>query len=142
MYVLTCGNDVEDAGLVGPLVADHVGAPAQQRPEVHVGVRGVGDEAVAGAGEVGGGRQQARGQGVVEGPGEGVGGGEAVDAAADGHRLVLGDAVHEVLGLVTHRGVCKQAAGEMLLCCVYCCRRLIGEVVLSRRRPLLRPSPG
>ena len=68
---------------------------------------------MAGAGEVGGGRQQARGQGVVEGPGEGVGGGEAVDAAADGHRLVLGDSVHEVLGLVTHRGVCKQA----MLCC-------------------------
>ena len=36
LYVLTCGDDVEDAGLVGPLVADHVGAPAQQGPEVHV----------------------------------------------------------------------------------------------------------
>ena len=104
---MTCGNDVEDAGLVGPLVADHVGAPAQQGPEVHVGVRGVGDEAVAGAGEVGGGRQQARGQGVVEGPGETVRGWEAPYAAAHSHRLVLGDPVDDVLTVVTHRGVCR-----------------------------------
>ena len=96
---------MEDTGLVGLLVADHVGSPAQQGPEVHVRVRGVGDHAVARRRDVGAARQQGRGQRVVEGPGEGVGGGVALDAAAHRHGLVLGDTVDQVLGLVTHRGV-------------------------------------
>ena len=37
---------MEDTGLVGLLVAHHVGAPAQQGPEVHVGVGRVGDHRV------------------------------------------------------------------------------------------------
>ena len=41
---------MKDAGPVSFLVADHVGAPAQQGPEVHVGVGGVADHAVAGGG--------------------------------------------------------------------------------------------
>ena len=109
---------MEDAGLVCLLVADHVGSPAEEGPEVHVRVRGVADPALARAGLEGGGGEEGGGEGVVEGPGEGVGGGEAVDAAADGHRLVLGDAVHEVLGLVTHRGVCGRRRGRC--CCVVC----------------------
>ena len=38
---------MEDTGLIGLLVAHHVGSPTQQGPKVHVGVRGVGDHAVA-----------------------------------------------------------------------------------------------
>ena len=53
---------MEDTGLVGLLVADHVGSPAQQGPEVHVRVRGVGDHAVARRRDVGAARQQGRGQ--------------------------------------------------------------------------------
>ena len=37
---------MEDTGLVGLLVTHHVGAPAQQGPEVHVGVGRVGDHGV------------------------------------------------------------------------------------------------
>ena len=73
---------MEDTGLVGLLVAHHVGAPAQQGPEVHVGVGRVGDHRVTRSGDVGATRQQGRGQRVVEGPGEGVSGREAFDAAA------------------------------------------------------------
>ena len=73
---------MEDAGLVGLLVAHHVGAPAQQGPKVHVGVRLVGDHGVTRCRDVGAARQQGRGQRVVEGPGKGVGGGEALDTAA------------------------------------------------------------
>ena len=96
---------MEDTGLISFLVADHVSSPAQQGPEVHVRVRGVGDHAVASRRDVGAARQQGRGQRVVEGPGERVGGGVALDAAAHRHGLVLGDAVDQVLGLVTDRGV-------------------------------------
>ena len=73
---------MEDTGLVGLLVAHHVGAPTQQGPEVHVGVRRVGDHAVTRSGDVGAAWQQGRGKRVVEGPGEGVGSGEALDTAA------------------------------------------------------------
>ena len=105
LYVLTCGDDVEDAGLVCLLVADHVGAPAEEGPEVHVRVGSVADEAPARAGGVAGWREEGGGEGVVEGPGEGVGRREAPHAAAHSHRLVLGDSVHHVLAVVTHRGV-------------------------------------
>ena len=47
-----------------------------------MGVRRVGDHAVTRSGDVGAARQQGRGQRVVEGPGEGVGSGEAFDTAA------------------------------------------------------------
>ena len=57
---------MEDAGLIGFLVAHHVGAPAEQGPEVHVGVGGVGDHAVPRRADVGAARQQGRGQRVVE----------------------------------------------------------------------------
>ena len=96
---------MEDTGLVGLLVAHHVGAPTQQGPEVHVGVRRVGDHAVTRSGDVGAARQQGRGQRVVEGPGEGVRRREAAHAAAHPHSLVLGDSVHHVLAVVTHWGV-------------------------------------
>ena len=47
----TCRNDVEDTGLIGFLVSDHVGAPAQEGAEVHVGVGSVGYHAVARRGD-------------------------------------------------------------------------------------------
>ena len=96
---------MEDAGLVCLLVADHVGSPAEEGPEVHVRVGGVADPTLSRAGLEGGGGEEGGGQGVVEGPGEGVGRGEAADAAAHPHRLVLRDSVHHVLAVVTHRGV-------------------------------------
>ena len=61
---------MEDTGLIGFLVSDHVGAPAQEGAEVHVGVGSVGYHAVARRGDKAAARQQARGQGVVEGPGD------------------------------------------------------------------------
>ena len=61
---------MEDTGLIGFLVSDHVGAPAQEGAEVHVGVGCVGYHAVARRGDKAAARQQARGQGVVEGPGD------------------------------------------------------------------------
>ena len=97
---------MEDTGLVGPLVADHVGAPAEEGPEVHVRVRSVVDHTEAGAGGVAGGWEEAGGQRVVEGPGERVGRREAPEAAGDPDGLVLGHAVDDVLALVTHGGVC------------------------------------
>ena len=100
---------MEDAGLVCLLVADHVGSPAEEGPEVHVRVRGVADPALPRAGLVGGGGQQGGGQRVVEGPGEGVGRREAPDAAAHLHCLVLGDSVNHVLGVVTHGGVWRKS---------------------------------
>ena len=106
-FLLTCGNDVEDAGLVCLLVADHVGSPAEEGPEVHVRVGSVADEAPTRAGGVAGGREEGGGEGVVEGPGEGVRLGEAPHAAAHSDRLVLGDSVDDVLPLVTHGAVCK-----------------------------------
>ena len=42
---------MEDTGLIGFLVSDHVGAPAQEGAEVHVGVRCVGYHAVARRGD-------------------------------------------------------------------------------------------
>ena len=104
---MTCWNYVEDAGLVCLLIADHVGSPAEEGPEVHVGVRGVADPALTRPGLVAGGGEEGGGQGVVEGPGETVRGWEAPDAAAHSHRLVLGDPVDDVLTVVTHRGVCR-----------------------------------
>ena len=98
---------MEDAGLVCLLVADHVGAPAEEGPEVHVRVRSVADEAPARAGGVGGGGEEGGGEGVVEGPGEGVRLREAPHAAAHSDRLILGDSVDHVLPLVTHGAVCK-----------------------------------
>ena len=62
---------MEDAGLVCLLIADHVGSPAQEGPEVHVRVRGVADPALPRAGLVGGGGQQGGGQRVVEDLGKG-----------------------------------------------------------------------
>ena len=100
---------MEDAGLVCLLVADHVGSPAEEGPEVHVRVRGVADPALPRAGLVGGGGQQGGGQRVVEGPGEGVGRREAPHAAAHLHCLVLGDSVDHVLGVVTHGGVWRKS---------------------------------
>ena len=98
---------MEDTGSVSLLVADHVGAPAQEGPEVHVRVRSVGDDwAASAAGEAGAG-EEGGGEGVVEGPGEGVRLGEAPHAAAHSDRLVLGDSVDDVLSLVTHGTVCK-----------------------------------
>ena len=74
---LTCWYDVEHTGLVGPLIADHVGSPAEEGPEVHVRVRGVADHAEPLAGAEARGGQEGGGEGVVEpvelGPGEGVG---------------------------------------------------------------------
>ena len=53
---------MEDTGLIGFLVSDHVGAPAQEGAEVHVGVGCVGYHAVARRGDKAAARQQARGQ--------------------------------------------------------------------------------
>ena len=97
---------MEDAGLVCLLVADHVGSPAEEGPEVHVRVGGVADPALSRAGLEGGGGEEGGGQGVVEGPGERVGRREAPEAAGDPDGLVLGHAVDDVLALVTHGGVC------------------------------------
>ena len=96
---------MEDAGLVCLLIADHVGSPAEEGPEVHVRVRGVADPALARAGLEGGGGEEGGGEGVVEGPGEGVGRREAANTAADPDCLVLRDSIHHVLAVVTHRGV-------------------------------------
>ena len=96
---------MEDTGLVCLLIADHVSSPAEESPEVHVRVRGVADPALSRAGPEGGGGEEGGGEGVVEGPGEGVRRREAAHAAAHPHSLVLGDSVHHVLAVVTHWGV-------------------------------------
>ena len=104
---------MEDTGLVCLLVADHVGPPAEEGPEVHVGVRGVADPALARPGLEGGGGEEGGGEGVVEGPGEAVRGWEAPHPAAHLHRLVLGDAVDHVLAVVTYRGVCRERTSQV-----------------------------
>jgi hypothetical protein len=68
----TCGNNVEDAGPGSPLLAHHVVRPAKDCPELHVGARRVGEPGPTGSGAEGVARQQRGGEGVVEGPGEGV----------------------------------------------------------------------
>ena len=104
---------MEDTGLVCLLVADHVGPPTEEGPEVHVRVRGVADPALARPGLEGGGGEEGGGEGVVEGPGEAVRGWEAPHPAAHLHRLVLGDAVDHVLAVVTYRGVCRERTSQV-----------------------------
>lgn len=85
----TCRNDVEDTGLVCFLISHHIGSPAKKRAKVHVRMGGIGDHAVAQGGDVAGGRQQGRGQGVVEGPGECISRRIALYTAAHRHCLIL-----------------------------------------------------
>ena len=53
---------MEDAGLVCLLIADHVGSPAEEGPEVHVRVRGVADPALSRTGLEGGGGEEGGGE--------------------------------------------------------------------------------
>ena len=68
----TCRNNVEDTRLVGFLISHHVGAPAQQRAKVHMRVRSVRNQGMTAGAGVARPRQQAGGERVIEGPGEGV----------------------------------------------------------------------
>ena len=98
---------MEDTGSVSLLVADHVGAPAQEGPEVHARVRSVGDDwAASAAGEAGAG-EEGGGEGVVEGPGEGVCWRITLNTAAHSHSLILRHPEHYLLTIITYWSICN-----------------------------------